>query len=183
MSIYRIKSYSGDNFCYVDSNTGLDIDFIDDLTEGNLMFFDDNRIPSINLKRKTKILPDILGTGSAEFFVNDKVKEILELNITEQKINFSPIRIDKYNYWLLNIIGLLDCFDNEKSGYTTFENGNIDDVHNLKFKKEKIPEISIFRIKENTVRLFITEKLKNIFEEAGVTGVKYSDNMDLTMGI
>lgn len=66
--------------------------------------------------------------------------------------------------------------------YSTYKSGHIDEIQNLEIKKGKIPEICIYRIGENIVELFITEKLKNLFEEAGITGVKYSDNMDLTVG-
>jgi len=118
---------------------------------------------------------------SGEVLVNEKVKKLLEEQTTTI-INYIPLKVDKYDYWLLNIINHLDCFDYENSEFTVFDNGKPDKITKAKFHLEKIPEIGVFRIKEKPVPLFITEKLKNIFEEAGVTGVKYSDNMDLTVG-
>ncbi|WP_143337235.1 imm11 family protein [Dokdonia pacifica] len=166
----------------MDFETGLDSDFVNELTNGKLMSFDNNT-PTFKLKNKTKELPDVIGTSLSHFFINDKVKAILKKEITEQEINFLPVKLDIHTFWLVNIVGLLDCFDYKNSEYTTFKNGLPRKIFDIKFIENNIPEIAIFRIKESPIKLFITEKLKNILEEAGVTGVKYSDNMDLTMGI
>jgi len=181
MNIYRIKPHTGDDFCYVDSNTGINLDFMSNLRKGKEMSFK-GETPILKLKNKTKKLPDILGTSSTLVFFNDKVKEILEQNVTELKIKFLPVKVDKHDYWLLNIIGYVNCYDYENSEYTTFKDGYPHKISDVKFIKENILESTLFRVEESPVNLFITEKVKNIFEEVGVTGVKYSDNMDLTVG-
>lgn len=177
MNIYRIIPQAEDNYSFLEEHLLS--------REESFKLLLGQKVETIKekaeLKNKTKKIPDITGNGTYEIYVNDKIKNILFNQL--ENINYLQTSLSNYKYWLINIIGHLDCFDYENSEFTVFDNGKPDKITKAKFHLEKIPEIGVFRIKEKPVPLFITEKLKNIFEEAGVTGVKYSDNMDLTMGI
>ncbi|WP_210150138.1 hypothetical protein [Chryseobacterium scophthalmum] len=84
MKIYRIRPYSGDNNVYIES-TGFNKTIVFENLDGEKI----NEIKTFNftLKNKTKNYPDLLGTGSSEFFVSNELKTFLEKNITKQKIN------------------------------------------------------------------------------------------------
>ncbi len=134
------------------------------------------------LKNKTKNYPDLLGTGSSEFFVSNQLKTFLENNIKKQRINFLEFTIEKKQYWFLNIVGLRDCMDYENSIYSKYENNEPDEITNLVIDEEKIDECDIFRLKDNSIPVFITDVLKIKLEEMNFTGIKIIESMDLTFG-
>ncbi|GGG41206.1 hypothetical protein GCM10011344_47620 [Dokdonia pacifica] len=138
-----------------------------------------NEKRKIPVKNKKKKIPDILKSG--EVLVNEKVKKLLEEQTTAI-INYIPLKVDKYDYWLLNIINHLDCFDYENSEFTTLKSGKPFKITNLKLITQNIPEIAIFRLKEKSSTLFVTDKLKTILEEANVTGIRFNEDMNLTIG-
>ena len=179
MKIYRISPHSEDDQVYIDFETALDWDFISNVLDGVKVSEGDVN-NSMRLKDKNRVVPDILGTSSADFLMSEKVKVIIENNVKELDINFVPFNIEEHNFWLLNVIGHLDCFDYELSDYSKGNNGKPNKIFDLKFKTELIPEFAIFRIEEDDVSLFITEKLKNLLDQVSITGVAYTENMNLT---
>ena len=148
---------------------------------------DGNRIDEINtfnfvVKNKTKKFPDYWGTGSQELFVSSELKTFLEKNILKQQLNFIEFTIEKKQYWFLNIVGLRDCMDYKNSVYSKYENNEPDEITNLVIDEEKIDEYDIFRLKDNPVKLFVTESIKLKMEELNFEGIDFDANMDLTVG-
>lgn len=179
MKIYRMKPDIGDKDAYI-QYTG----FSKYIVYENL---DGNKIDEINtfdfvVKNKTKKFPDFWGTGSQEFFVSNELKNFLEKNIKKQQINFLEFTIEKKQYWFLNIVGLRDCMDYENSVYSKDENNEPDEITNLVIDEEKIDEYDIFRLKDNPVKLFVTESLKLKMEELNFSGIEFLESMDLTIG-
>ncbi|WP_411812465.1 imm11 family protein [Chryseobacterium scophthalmum] len=179
MKIYRMKPDIGDKDAYI-QYTG----FSKEIVYENL---DGNKIDEINtfdfvVKNKTKKFPDFWGTGSQEFFVSNELKNFLEKNIKKQHINFLEFTIEKKQYWFLNIVGLRDCMDYENSVYSKYENNEPDEITNLVIDEEKIDEYDIFRLKDNPVKLFVTESLKLKMEELNFSGIEFLESMDLTVG-
>ena len=178
MKVYRVRPHSGDNYSYIDFESALDLSLINKLLDG-LKLTEKDINNKLKLKGKDKKLPDVLGTSSAEFLISNRVKLIIEKNVKDLNVNFIPLKIEDHDFWLLNIIGHLDCFDYESSDFTRSSNGSIRKIFDLKFISEKIPEYAIFRVKEADMHLFITEKLKNLLEETDTTGIRFGDNMNL----
>jgi len=179
MKIYRIKPYSGENNVYIES-TGFSKATVFENLDGKKI--DEIKTDNFILKNKTKNYPDLLGTGSSEFFISNEFKNFLENNIIKQKINFIEFTIGKKQYWFLNIIGLRDCMDYKNSVYSKYENDQPDEITNLVIDEKKIDENDIFRLKDNSIPVFITDSIKIKLEEMNFTGIKIIESMDLTFG-
>lgn len=179
MKIYRIRPYSGENNVYIES-TGFSKAVVFENLDGKKI--DEIKTYNFILKNKTKNYPDLLGTGSSEFFVSNQLKTFLENNIKKQRINFIEFTIEKKQYWFLNVVGLRDCMDYENSIYSKYENNEPDEITNLVIDEEKIDECDIFRLKDNSIPVFITDVLKIKLEEMNFTGIKIIESMDLTFG-
>lgn len=135
-----------------------------------------------SIKNKTKQYNDCIGDYTY-FLVNEKVKNIIESTVKKQQIQFVPFKfLEDKTYWLLNCIGLKDCMDYNNSIYTTFDDESTDEITALKVNTAQIAEYDLFRLKEHRYSIFITKKLQEKLEEAGITGVEYLDTMDLTFG-
>jgi hypothetical protein len=178
MKIYRIRLNVDKGFAYLESE-GFDFEMRRQIYMGEKI----NTISNEKFIVKTKKgkYPDFMGSSSIPF-ISDKFKKVIENHSEINNINFLPTKIEKENYWLLNIIGYLDCFDKEKSTFSTFDNGEPDEIQNIVFFEENIPSFSIFKIKESPINIFITDEFKKVIEENHISGVSFLENTDLTFG-
>ncbi|MDC7242091.1 MAG: hypothetical protein PQJ50_17185 [Spirochaetales bacterium] len=180
MKIYRMIPHTGTKYLYIE-NTGFSWEIIDSIVDGEKVdIVDDSKLV---IKNKSKILPDYIGTGSSEVFISEQLKNFLNEKDLKQIINYVPIVLFKKNYYLLNIIGLRDCMDYSKSEYTTYPKNDLPDkITSLVFDETKINSIDIFRMKDKSLHIFVTEKLKRELENKKFTGIKFYESMDLTYG-
>lgn len=177
--VFRLDPHVGDDGVWL-HDIGIDDHYQYDLLEGKKVGKID--MSKFELKFKSKKYKDCLGS-SIFFFVNKKIKQVLEEFVTEQKINFIPVKVNKkFDYWLINLIGTRDCMDKERSVFSTFKSGSPDKITQLVFQESLIHEYDLFRLKDKEINLFITKKLLEKLEEVGITGIQYHDNMDLTFG-
>lgn len=144
-------------------------------------------LPEATLKRKKGKKLDIL-IGATEIVISQKFKDLLE-QFEEDKgfLEFIPINFnnviekDKITpYYFLNILENIEAFDFEKSEYTQLpadifpdQQHLVQEVKTLFVKEEKIGTRNIFRLKEFAIPVYISEKLKNSVEEAGLEGIEF----------
>lgn len=178
MKIYRISPYTGNKYAYI-QDTGFR-EVVRDIIKGIRVEKPEDKFILKNISKK---FPDLMGTGSSELFLSDELKLFFENFIEKQDLNFIPYLINKKQYWLLNIVGLRDCMDYDKSDYSTYNhNGFINEIKNLVVREEKINAFDIFRLKDKPVNIFVTESIKLKMEELKFEGIDFEDNMDLTFG-
>jgi len=160
-----------------------DIERIND----ELSNLEETKIENIELEIATKTgkKNDFL-LGTSYPILSKKVKSILEEKLEQD--NFQFISTNLEGYWMLHMIGTIKCFDWGKSTYTRNPpflkevQDRPNKVENLVFDESKI-DADIFRMYEESVTLFISERLRDIFEENGVTGLEYKPLEDYRKGI
>lgn len=177
MKIHRIFPANKTQFLYVES-TGISEDLRDDLILGKVS----NQSLDFNLsiKNKSKKYPDFTGVGTSEFFVNKKFKEKIEEYIAPSKVKFINVKVVDQDYWLLNILQIKDVINRERSEIEYYDNGEIDEIYNLQINQQDIDKYDIFRLKEYPVPIFITDDLKNVFQDSNFTGITYFSSCDLS---
>lgn len=178
MKIYRIRLNVAKGFVYLESE-GFEFELRKQIYTGMKVNSISNE--KFIVKSKSGKYPDLMGSSSIPF-ISDKFKKIIEEHSDLKNFHFIPVKIEKENYWLLNIIGFLDCFNKEKSTFSTFDNGEPDEIQKIVFKNENIQPFSIFKINVSPINIFITDKFKKIIEENHVTGIHFFDSDDLTIG-
>ena len=178
MTIYRLFPFTGDNHSYIE-RTGLSFDVIDDITDG--VKIDGVDVRNMVVKNKTKTFPDLMGTGMTEFFVSERMKTFLTDHVERQDIHFVKVEIQKHDYWLLNIVGLRDCMDYERSQFTVYEKVNKPDhITKLVIREDEVSELDIFRLLDRPEVVFVTEPLKDRMEQQGFTGMRFFGGVNLT---
>lgn len=102
--------------------------------------------------------------------------------IETDSIQYLDIKIrnsetDKINdtYKVVNVITILDALDLENSKYDLFE---LDDekvlsVEKYALRKNMIENNNIFRLKDDTIPIFVSERFKNIVEENSLIGFQF----------
>ena len=139
---------------------------------------------NLNIVAKTGRKPDyLIGTGLP--IVSEKIRQILEREVSK---TYQYIDTNLEGYFLLHVVGLVKCFDWENSIYTKHPpflselQDRPDKVEKLVLNKA-VEGLDIFRMYEEPVTLFISDRLKGIFEKNGVTGVEYKTLSEYRKGI
>ncbi len=174
MKIYRPYPTTGNKFAFIETSG------ITEEDNYKILLGQDINIASSNIivGNKSKVLPDVMGSGLSDFFVSTKVKNLLVSHINE--IIFKEVEIQEKQYWLIIPTRILDIIDKERSEIIFFKNGKIDEINSLKYDAQPLNEYDIFRLEGFNIPLFITEKLKNLMEENDITGVEYFSSSALS---
>ncbi|NLL81429.1 MAG: maleate cis-trans isomerase [Tissierellia bacterium] len=125
---------------------------------------------------------DFLGNDLGWLIVSAKLKNILEENFITG-IQYLPIKIinaltneNLENYFVANIYNLVDAIDLANSKYDIFvvgDNEKIITIEKYALKKEKIIDVDIFKLKDDTIPKFISEKVVNLIQENNLTGCSF----------
>lgn len=137
--------------------------------------------PKATLENLTGKYTDFLYTPESEHIVSEKVKAFLEK--TEGKENFEFFSVDfnisgQPSYYLMNIIGIIDAFDWEKSDYVLFDElgpkGNkvIHNMNRMEIDENKTEGKRIFLMKDYIGTTYLHQSLADEMNAAGITGFK-----------
>lgn len=74
------------------------------------------------------------------------------------------------DYFLVNIIGLLDCVDMDKSEVNWWPSGMGFDFVSMAIDEVKTQGLSIFRLKDDPTKVLISDDLKNHLEKNKILG-------------
>lgn len=127
-------------------------------------------------------VPDLVWNAFNYLIVSDAFKKLLEDNLRHQQVEFIPCSIINHkgrvavdNYFVVNIIGALDCVDMANTNATPgMRKGQINIIKKLNIFPEKIPaEIDIFRIKERPGLMLVSHNLKEKIEKNSLSGVEF----------
>lgn len=129
---------------------------------------------------------DILGSFLTLY--SDELKDALESQGIDNVLYF-PVRLmdqktekTEGGYWLVNIIGLYDCVDMEKSKVKYWPSGVNFHFESMVIDENKTNGAKIFRLKDKPTAVVINEDLKKFFDETdvlvGVELIKAEDYSD-----
>jgi hypothetical protein len=129
-----------------------------------------------------KNFTDFLANDLNWFMVSQAFKEILEKNKIGG-LQYLPIIILNdvteeiiKNYYLTNVCNLIDALDLENSKfsiYTNIDGSNLISVNVYALKNDIIKDIDIFRIKDNNIPIFVSDKLRKIIRKNKITGCDF----------
>jgi hypothetical protein len=140
--------------------------------------------PPLALYRSYEGTPlDFTYTDSCMPVATKRVGDILG-TIAGDDIQPFPVRVDRRDeaYEIINVVSVVDCLDTVRSEITWFEEGNAirpdlagepSLVRNLMIDADRVGDHHVFRIKGWTLPIIVSEAIKQAFEVARVTGVKF----------
>lgn len=130
-------------------------------------------------KQEGKILTDYLANDRGWFIVSEKLKNILETINT--KIQYIPVFIEEKEdgeiqekYYIANIIRVVNALCLEKSDYFATEipgKGVIYTVSKYGIYADKVEESDVFKLAEQIIPIFVSEKFKKTIENNKITGI------------
>lgn len=130
-----------------------------------------------------KIAVDLLANDKGWLVVSDKLKKILDSVNTE--IQFFPIDLvntdkdQKYNYYIANILRVVDALCLEQSEY--FETyidgiGMVYTISKFAIYNDKTKGSDVFKLSRNQeIPVFVSEKFKELIEKQKITGISFNE--------
>lgn len=127
------------------------------------------------------IMTDYVANVYRWLIVSNKFRSEIK-EIVSDKIQYLPIKIvnsinkeENSLYQVANILDVVDALDLDSSQYDIFEldDEKIISVEKYALKKTKIQEHHIFRLKNDTIPVFVSEKIKNIVEKNKLLGFAF----------
>jgi len=129
-----------------------------------------------------RLLTDFQDNTDDLLIISQAFADIVK-SLPHGQMEFLPIKIINHrnkvasdSYYLLNIIGTVDCLDLEKSTYkqSAMDADEIFSIQNMVLLEDRIPEnTSIYRLHRMPTLFLVSEPLKNAVVEAGLTGIRF----------
>ncbi|MGD1839911.1 MAG: imm11 family protein [Thermonemataceae bacterium] len=186
----RLKTYQPKDSLWIKEVTG--INKIAEQNSYKSEFIDNIGSPNITFSNKSAKLTDYVGgVGTSFRIVSHRLKKVLDLLSDKRYIQFFECDSNytkKAKFYIMHILGYLDCFDWENSKYikrTTAANKNefwADKITELMMLEDVIGNRNIFRMSQSMANIFISKKLENIIleKQLRVTLVRTQDLTQLT---
>lgn len=75
------------------------------------------------------------------------------------------------DYWIANVVGVVDCVDRDASDLEYFKDGDIEFINSLVLDEASIPPgLDIFRLAGRPTLVVVSQALKDAILDAGMTG-------------
>lgn len=187
MRYYKlIYDYENDEN-YINCNIG-NIGIIDEYATSNGRKIDvwDEVIFQYNAS-EGNILSDYVANVYRWLIVSNKFK-ILTDKLLLNQVQYLPIKLieakskeENLSFYVANIICVVDALDLESSKYDIFEleNEKIISVQKYALKQSKIENSHIFRLKDDTIPIFVSEEIKTIIQKNSLLGFAFLE-VDIT---
>lgn len=131
---------------------------------------------------KGEVFSDYLANIFRWLIVSKRFRKLIQEIVMDKAIQYLPTKIidvisknETTEYEIANLLDIVDGLDLKHSKYDVFEldDEKIISVEKYALKKEKIDGHNIFRLKNDTVPVFVSEKVKNIIEDNALTGFAF----------
>lgn len=153
-----------------------------DVEQGKYISYWDERITLAYDPNEGDKATDYLDNDLDWLIVSSKFKKILEeADITtiqylkikiKNKLDNNPLN----GYFVGNICNIVEALDFENSKYDFFdidENEKMLAVERYVLKRSKVEDMNIFKISEDNMANFVSEKVKKLIEDNNLTGFRF----------
>lgn len=103
-------------------------------------------------------------------------------NILDESVEIIPLDCDDREYFILNVLSIIDAIDYTKSNFRKLDTGLVVGFDKYSFLEDEVKDKHIFKVLLNnkvyTTEIFVSETLKNIVEEHKLKGFKFIEVWD-----
>ncbi|OPH60462.1 hypothetical protein BC351_18410 [Paenibacillus ferrarius] len=114
------------------------------------------------------------------YFVGAPVfsKKAVELlgSLINNSVEILPIKFDREEYYIINVVNLLNCIDFEKSEVVKFRSGRIMKFKKYEFIADVVSNEHIFKIAEMPQHsVFVSEEFRNVVLASNLSGILFEE--------
>jgi len=111
---------------------------------------------------------------------NKKAVEALN-DLISQHVEYLPLIHDKYELYAINVLNQIDAIDYSTSKYKTFDDGTFYRFIEYGFKQDIIMGEHIFKIPEESTRIYVSDEFRNRVIEKKLKGFVFIEVWDSTV--
>lgn len=128
------------------------------------------------------VLSDYIANVYRWLVVSKKFRELIEGIVDGNTIQYLSTKlidtknnVENTEYRIANLLDVVDALDLEHSQYDLFEldNEKIISVEKYALKEKMVLGHDIFRLKDDTIPIFISERIRDIIENNSMTGFAF----------
>lgn len=130
-------------------------------------------------KRRTEALCDFTAIGSSVDVpaLSARAKGVVAPLLGEGA-EWLPLSFDETDYWLLNILTLVDALDLDKSVIRTLPNGKVLNIDTYAFRWEAIEREWLFKVPQHPYRVLCSERFRSVAASEQLTGLFFQPLWD-----
>ena len=89
-------------------------------------------------------------------------------------VELLPLRCEEGEFWVLNVLRVLDCLDRERTVFTYFPDGSMKGVIKIFFHAGCLEDRHIFRLPiHNYSRIYVSQVFKDLVDEHDLRGLRF----------
>lgn len=182
MKYYKmIYDYEKDDN-YINCSIGNIVDMSEYVTS-NGSYIEEWKVPVFQYNStEGDVMSDYIANVYRWLIVSDTFSKYINETTVKSHIQYLPVKIldtfgneENKSYKVANLLDLVDALDLEHSTYDVFEleDEKIISVEKYALKATEVQEFDIFRLKGDTIPIFVSEKVKKIIEENTLSGFAF----------
>lgn len=130
-------------------------------------------------KRQQEALCDLTAIAAAIDVpvLSLRAKKLLE-PILGQDAQWLPLAFDEADYWLLNLVRIVDGLDLSKTKMRTLPNGKVLSIDIYAFKDEAVADLWLFKITQHPFHILATDLFRELVDAEQLTGMFFQPVWD-----
>ena len=176
-----IYDYEKDNN-YINCSTGNIADMSEYITS-NGSYIEKWKVPIFQYNStEGDVISDYMANVYRWLIVSDTFSNYINETTVKSHIQYLPVKIiDTFSneknesYKVANLLDLVDALDLEHSTYDVFEleDEKIISVEKYALKAMEVQGLDMFRLRDDTIPIFVSEKVKKVIEENTLSGFAF----------
>jgi hypothetical protein len=110
--------------------------------------------------------------------LSSRAKQVVE-PLLGDRAQWLPLAFDEQEYWLLNLLNIVDALDEERSVITRLPtNPNAITIDAYALRPEAVAQEWMFKIRKAPYDVLVTERFRSLVEDNGLTGLYFQPVWD-----
>jgi len=101
--------------------------------------------------------------------LSDRAKSILQ-PVLGSAVEWLPLVFDEAQYWLLNVLHVIDALNVSKAHIRTLPSGRVLDIDTYAFKSEVVSDEWLFKVVQHPFSVLVTDRFRELVAAQGLTG-------------
>jgi hypothetical protein len=141
------------------------------------------KLPRLKVGNPKWPLNDFVQGHPSAPFVSDRAKAVLE-PVVGDAVQFRSIgQVLKRDYYILNVVAVINCLDEGKSRIVRSADGRILSLRQAVFDQPRLFNAVIFKVPQDTGKIFVTDRFIEAVMAYRLTGVGFEPSDNVGVGV
>ena len=92
------------------------------------------------------------------------------------EIEILPIQVDNLEMYVINVVNVVDCLDEDKSHVEYFSDGGVSGIKQYVFKTDLLADVMLFKIPQSSrTEIYASDNFRELVLGANLTGLVFQN--------